>query len=98
MALKISFSSKDVGKAVKKSNQAARDQFKKSVSLSSSDVRKWFGGKQIMSPVFVRKIRNVNRYTVKDKSGKIFAKRTTKNKAEKQAALLNRLYSGKEQP
>jgi hypothetical protein len=49
-----------------------------------------------MSPVFVRKIRNVNRYTVKDKSGKIFANRTTKNKAEKQAALLNRLYSGKE--
>lgn len=45
MAIKISFSNKDVGKAVKKSNQAARDQFKKSVSLSNSDVRNWFGGK-----------------------------------------------------
>ena len=45
MAIKISFSNKDVGTAVKKSNQAARDQFKKSVSRSSSDVRKWFGGK-----------------------------------------------------
>lgn len=48
-----------------------------------------------MSPVFVRKIRNVNRYTVKDKSGKIFARRTTKNKAEKQDALLNWLHSVK---
>lgn len=43
-----------------------------------------------MSPVFMQKIRNKNRYTVKDKEGRVFAKSTTRKKAERQVSLLNR--------
>ena len=42
-----------------------------------------------MSPAFMRKIRNKNRYTVKDKAGRVFAKSTTRKKAEAQIRLLN---------
>ena len=42
-----------------------------------------------MSPVFMRKIRGINRYRVTDKEGRVFAKSTTKIKAEKQISLLN---------
>ena len=44
-----------------------------------------------MSPAYMRKIRNKNRYRVIDSKGKIHAKSTTKRKAEAQIRLLNNL-------
>lgn len=42
-------------------------------------------------PVHTKKLRN-NKYSVIDANGKVFAKGTTKEKAEKQKKLLNYLY------
>ena len=41
-------------------------------------------------PIKIRKIRNQDLYTVKDSDGKIFAKGTTKEKAEKQKFVIGR--------
>jgi len=47
-------------------------------------------------PYIIRKVRNKNCYEVKNKeTGKINAKCTTKNKAEKQVRLLNMIDNKK---
>ncbi len=46
-------------------------------------------------PVFMRKIRNKNRWKVFDANGKVHAKSTTHKKAEAQVRLLNSLHRGK---
>ena len=43
-----------------------------------------------MSPAFMRKIRNKNRYTVKDKAGRVFAQSTTRKKATMQVRIINK--------
>ena len=41
-------------------------------------------------PIKIRKIRNQDLYTVKDSDGRVFAKGTTKEKAEKQKFAIER--------
>jgi hypothetical protein len=43
-----------------------------------------------MSPAKLRKLPNKNRFTVKDKAGRVFAKSTSKSKAEAQLRILNK--------
>jgi hypothetical protein len=47
-----------------------------------------YGGVNNM-PVYMRKIRNKNRYIVKDSKGHVHAKSTTKRKAQAQVRILN---------
>jgi hypothetical protein len=46
-------------------------------------------------PVHVRKLPNQNKYKVVDNAGRVFSKGTTKDKAIKQAVLLNTLHNKK---